>query len=581
MYRNSELVQKQLPGFRRGQSHFPCGKIGTVPKLFTYEFSVGRCGGSVFILVSLLVAGPACQATLAGSDGDRAGPLRIGWASADLTPGKPVVLTGFSQARVSEGVADPITATVLAIESGGDGVPAGAVIMVSCDLISISDELRDRVRAKVKRSLPEIDSSKVVLNATHTHCGPETRTKPDLAEKLDKFGLEVPLAWSRWGIDLGAMSPLDYVEFASDQIAKAVERAWTSRKPGGVSFGLAYAVVGHNRLTAYTDGHSRMYGSVDQPNFSHIEGYEDHSVNLLYTWNAYRKLTGVLINVAVPSQASGGSRISADFWHETRNELRNRLGEELFVLPQCSAAGDQSPVVLIGRKAEDRMERLTGRSRREQIAVRIADAVISILPGMEKTVDWNPAFSHRMERVKLSRRRLSEQDIKTPRKTHHRPQLESVEEAFDRLRQEYQAILRRIQEQPELKQKRGWYQEITGVYWRMARASRVLDRFELQKTQPAVPVEVHVIRLGDMAIATNPFELYLDFGSRMKARSKAVQTFVVQLAGSGSYVPTERSVAGGAYGAIPESTEVGPEGGRELVERTLELLDSFWGEKEK
>ena len=55
---------------------------------------------------------------------------------------------------------------------------------------------------------------------------------------------------------------------------------------------------------------------------------------------------------------------------------------------------------------------------------------------------------------------------------------------------------------------------------------------------------------------------------------------MVQLAGSGSYVPTERSVTGGAYGAIPESTEVGPQGGRELVERTLELLDSFWAEKQ-
>jgi len=46
-----------------------------------------------------------------------------------------------------------------------------------------------------------------------------------------------------------------------------------------------------------------------------------------------------------------------------------------------------------------------------------------------------------------------------------------------------------------------------------------------------MPVEIHAIRLGDMAIATNRFELYLDFGIRIKARSKAVQTFVVQLAG--------------------------------------------------
>jgi len=544
-----------------------------------YRNPLGFVGCLVFALVSLLVARPASQVTFAGSDVEQAGPLSVGWASADLTPERPVVLTGFSRARVSEGVLDPINATVLVIESVQDGDAADMVIMVSCDLISISDELRDRVRAKVKQSLPEIDANTVVLNATHTHCAPETRTNSDLAEKLGKFRLEIPLAWSRWGIDLGAMSPLDYLEFASDQIAKAIQQAWKNRKPGGASFGLGHAVVGHNRLTAYAGGRSRMYGKTEEPGFSHIEGYEDHSVNLLCTWNADRELTGVLINVAVPSQASGGSRISADFWHETRNELRKRLGAGLFVLPQCSAAGDQSPVVLVAKKAEARMERLTGRSRREQIAVRIADAVTSILPAMEETVDWNPAFAHRMERVELSRRRLSEQDIKTPRKTHHRPQLETVEEAFERLREEYRAMRGRIVEQPELKRKRGWFNAITGVYWRMARASRVLDRFELQKTQPAVPVEVHVIRLGDMAIATNPFELYLDFGIQVKARSKAVQTFVVQLAGNGSYVPTERSVAGGAYGAIPESTEVGPEGGRELVERTLELLDSLWAEK--
>ena len=528
-----------------------------------------------FALIAILMTAPAA---FAGSDGEKAGQFLIGWASADLTPEDPVVLTGFSRARVSEGVLDPITATVLVIESI-DGGEADSVVMVSCDIISISDELRDRVRARVKEALPEIDVDTIVLNATHTHCGPETRTKPDLAKKLGEYGLEMPLAWSRWGIDLGAMSPVEYADFAADQIAKAIEKAWKGRKPGGVSFGLAHAVVGHNRLTAYADGTSRMYGKVDQPNFSHVEGYEDHSVNLLYTWNSDGELTGVLINLATPSQASGGSRLSADFWHDTRVELRSRFGEELFVFPQCSAAGDQSPVVLVNKKAEARMERLTKRNRRQQTAVRIADAVASILPVMEETIDWDPAFAHRTEQVELDRRRLSEEDIKTPRKTHHRPQLETVEQAFDRLREEYRTLLQKIEEHPEVKEKRGWFNEITGVYWRMARASRVLDRFELQKTQPKMPVEVHVIRIGDMAVATNPFELYIDFGTQIKARSKAVQTFVVQLAGRGSYLPTERSVAGGAYGAIPESTEVGPEGGRELVNQTLELLDSLWADK--
>jgi hypothetical protein len=225
------------------------------------------------------------------------------------------------------------------------------------------------------------------------------------------------------------------------------------------------------------------------------------------------------------------------------------------------------------------MEQLSGRNRRQQIAVRIADAVASILPIMEKHIDWTPVLAHRMEQVQLSRRRLSEEDIKTPRATHHRPEVESVEDAFERLLGEYRQLLHEIDEQPERKEKRGWFGPVSGVYWRLMRASRVLDRYELQQAHPRLPVEVHVIRLGDLVIATNPFELYLDFGMQIQSRSKAVQTLVVQLAGDGAgYLPTERSVVGGAYGAIPESTLIGPEGGRELVEQTLKLIESLWDE---
>jgi len=121
-----------------------------------------------------------------------------------------------------------------------------------------------------------------------------------------------------------------------------------------------------------------------------------------------------------------------------------------------------------------------------------------------------------------------------------------------------------------------WYTDITRAYRKTMRGANVKERFELQQTQPKIPYEVHVLRIGDMAMATNPFEFYLDFGVQIQQRSRAVQTFVVQLTGTGTYVPTHRSVAGGAYGAVPASTAIGPEGGRELVERTLELIASLW-----
>ena len=89
-------------------------------------------------------------------------------------------------------------------------------------------------------------------------------------------------------------------------------------------------------------------------------------------------------------------------------------------------------------------------------------------------------------------------------------------------------------------------------------------------------MELHGIRLGDVAIATNVFELFTEFGIQIKARSRALQTFVIQLAGPGSYVPTGRAARGGGYSAIAESNLVGPEGGQVLTERTVELINSLW-----
>ena len=41
----------------------------------------------------------------------------------------------------------------------------------------------------------------------------------------------------------------------------------------------------------------------------------------------------MVVNVAVPSQLGFAYGVSADFWHETGNEFRSRLGEDLSVLP--------------------------------------------------------------------------------------------------------------------------------------------------------------------------------------------------------------------------------------------------------
>jgi hypothetical protein len=109
---------------------------------------------------------------------------------------------------------------------------------------------------------------------------------------------------------------------------------------------------------------------------------------------------------------------------------------------------------------------------------------------------------------------------------------------------------------------------------------RVVERFERQKTDPhpVCGTEIHVLRIGDVVVCTNPFELFTEYGVQMKARSRAAQTFLIQLVGGGPccYLPTERAVRGGGYSAIVQSCLISPEGGQMFVDRTVEMIDSLW-----
>jgi hypothetical protein len=105
----------------------------------------------------------------------------------------------------------------------------------------------------------------------------------------------------------------------------------------------------------------------------------------------------------------------------------------------------------------------------------------------------------------------------------------------------------------------------------------IITRGFVQEEIDTVPIEVHIIRLGPVAFATNPYELFLDFGNQIRARAHASQTFLVQqCCGSFGYVPTEKAERGSHYSAYVSSGTAGHEGGDLLVRRTLsEINDMF------
>jgi hypothetical protein len=279
-----------------------------------------------------------------------------------------------------------------------------------------------------------------------------------------------------------------------------------------------------------------MYGKTNRVDFSNIEGYEDHGVEMIFFWDKKKKLTGMLLNVACPSQDTEElSQLSADYWNEVRAELHKRYGDDVYIFAQCAPAGDISSHLMWREDAELEMLRRKGISRRQEIGTRIADAVDDVYPYVQNDIKTEVVFSHFADEVDLPVRKVTKEEM------------EQSEEL--------------AREQP------------SRAKWHM----KIVDRYNKQEANPYYKAKVHVIRLGDIAMASNPFELFLDFGLRIKTRSKAVMTILVQLAdGTGTYLPTVKAEKGGGYSAIVQSNSVGSEGGQVLVERTTKEINKMW-----
>jgi hypothetical protein len=455
----------------------------------------------------------------------QAGELLVGAASISITPDKPVALQGQMHTRISKAVESPIIAAALALESRRGGQAVDQAVFVACDLTVLRGGIIEKVREHVKGRLPDLDVAKVIFSATHTHSAPV----------LVEGAYDIPKD--------GVMQPTEYFEFLLGRLSDAIVQAWQSRKPGRVGWGLGHAVVAQNRRAVYADGHAQMYGNTSRPDFRGIEGYEDHGLHMLFFWDRDQKLLATAIDVACTAQeVESNLAVSADFWHEVRQSLQARQGEGLVVLGWIGAAGDQSPHLMYRKAAEERMRKLRGLTRLAEIARRIDAAWADVYEVARKDQHSDVVFAHRVQTIELPTRTVT------------------VEE-----RDEAERQVEKLSKDPRQGTLMRWHQ-------------RVVDRFNEQQAGKAEPyaMELHVVRLGDVAIATNDFELYTDYGVAMQARSPATQTVVVQLAGGGSYLPTERAVRGGGYGAIPQSNRVGPEGGQVLVDRTVELIQSLW-----
>jgi hypothetical protein len=279
------------------------------------------------------------------------------------------------------------------------------------------------------------------------------------------------------------------------------------------------------------------------------------------------------MNVSCPAQITEAKYyVSSDYWGEVRKHLAGMFSHPVFVLPQIGASGDLSPRDLPRgyKSGEPNMWDIPGV---EEIGRRLANTIETVYREAGAGIDTVPVFRHVVRDIDLPVRRVSDEE--------YRRALALVNEIRSREPRDpaspdtaWNRFLKEIEENEKVMEYGPWDNKESdfGV---LKINEVVLRNHERQDKNPRYRMELHVLRIGETAFATNPFELYADYGFRITGRSRAKQTFIIQLCGDyGDYLPTERGVTGGQYSGLVSL--VGPAGGQVLVDETVKIINDLW-----
>jgi hypothetical protein len=186
---------------------------------------------------------------------------KAGMATVNITPRESMWMAGYAaRKKPSEGVAQELFAKALAIEDA-----AGTkLVIVTTDLIGIPRPLRDRVaeQAEMQYKLPP---QSLMLNASHTHCGPELRVAKfslmDLSEDRQRQGRA-------------------YFEMLEQKLLEIIGQSLQRLAPANLSYQHARAGFAMNRRTPTEKGYQ---------NHPYADGPVDHDVPVLRVESAGEK----------------------------------------------------------------------------------------------------------------------------------------------------------------------------------------------------------------------------------------------------------------------------------------------------
>lgn len=244
--------------------------------------------------------------------------MRAGTACADITPSERIGIAGQMNLRYGDYTHDPLTVNAVAFEAGET-----RVVLVSCDLLVLPDELVRAVQAECENACG-LPARSLILACTHTHTAPYTG--PLVIADAEPFFLDM-LRLALVDVAKRALDDLEAVELYAGT-------GWLEQ-------------MGFNRRGYHKDGTVDMYHGCWNDDFAGLEGPRDGEVGVIFGRRPGGSLKFVIPSFSTHATVLGGeSYYSADVAGAVRDHLRKNLGEDLGVVYLTGAAGNTAPVDL-------------------------------------------------------------------------------------------------------------------------------------------------------------------------------------------------------------------------------------------
>ena len=248
--------------------------------------------------------------------------VAVGGAKVDITPELPIRLAGY-QSRLAEAtrVEAPLSARALAIGSDADG----PVVIVTADVIAVSETMSDAVAAAVRAKHPGLTRERIAVCATHQHTGPA-------------IAGTIPFMFSR---DLPAEENARIERYAAKLQEKLIEvslAALADRRPARLAWAQGTAEFAVNRRLIVDGKHTGYKATPGGP--------VDHALPVLRAVDAQGVVRAVLVNYAChcTTLKGGDNYVHPDWAGEAAKRIEGRhAGAVALVAIGCGADADPQP----------------------------------------------------------------------------------------------------------------------------------------------------------------------------------------------------------------------------------------------